>query len=73
MEENRSRNFQNILVRRLKELEAKKHTPETCNLKPETIGYQVIFATSNIANELNKPEYTVGDYYSQANKSLKNV
>lgn len=35
--------------------------------------YQVIFATSNIANELNKPEYTVGDYYSQANKSLKNV
>ena len=73
MEENRSRNFQNILVRRLKELEAKKHTPETCNLKPETIGYQVIFATSNMANELNKPEYTVGDYYSQANKSLKNV
>lgn len=45
----------------------------TCNLKPETIGYQVIFATSNIANELNKPEYTVGDYYSQSNKSLKNV
>lgn len=76
MEENRSRNFQNILVRRLKELEAKKKLEnkslnlELLNLEPS---YQVIFATSNIANELNKPEYTVGDYYSQANKSLKNV
>ena len=59
MEENRSRNFQNILVRRLADM----HKND----------YQVIFATSNIANELNKPEYTVGDYYSQANKSLKNV
>lgn len=76
MEENRSRNFQNILVRRLKELEAKKKLEnkslnlELLNLEPS---YQVIFATSNIANELNKPEYTIGDYYSQANKSLKNV
>lgn len=43
---------------------------EANNLEPS---YQVIFATSNIANELNKPEYTVGDYYSQANKSLKHV
>lgn len=59
MEENRSRNFQNILVRRLTDM----HKND----------YQVIFATSNIANELNKPEYTVGAYYSQANKSLKNV
>lgn len=59
MEENRSRNFQNILVRRLADM----HKND----------YQVIFATSNIANELNKPEYTVGAYYSQANKSLKNV
>lgn len=76
MEENRSRNFQNILVRRLKELEEKKKLEnkslnlELLNLEPS---YQVIFATSSIANELNKPEYTVGDYYSQANKSLKNV
>lgn len=91
MEENRSRNFQNILVRRLKELEAKKKLEnKSLNLEPCAVGhehlmnrsneannlepsYQVIFATSNIANELNKPEYTVGDYYSQANKSLKNV
>ena len=35
--------------------------------------YQVIFATSFIVDELNKPEYTVGDYYTQDNKSLKCV
>lgn len=83
MEENRSRNFQNILVRRLNELENKRLSTINSKLstdsKPSTLNsklnndYQVIFATSNIANELNKPEYTVGDYYSQANKSLKNV
>lgn len=73
MEENRSRNFQQILVQRLNALEEAKK-PETWNLKPETQpDYQVIFATSNIANELNKPEYTVGDYYTRDNKSLKNV
>lgn len=91
MEENRSRNFQNILVRRLKDLEEKKKLEnKSLNLEPCAVGhehlmnrsneannlepsYHVIFATSNIANELNKPEYTVGDYYSQANKSLKHV
>ena len=83
MEENRSRNFQNILVKRLNELENKRLSTINSKLstdsKPSTLNsklnndYQVIFATSNIANELNKPEYTVGDYYSQANKSLKNV
>lgn len=35
--------------------------------------YQVIFATSFIVDDLNKPEYTVGDYYTQDNKSLKCV
>ena len=59
MEENRSRNFQNILVRRLNNMPNKD--------------YQVIFATSNIANELNNTKYTIGDYYTQANKSLKYV
>ena len=31
--------------------------------------------TSNIADELNTPEYTytIGEYYTQSNKSLKNV
>lgn len=64
MEEDRSRNFQRILVKRLEELEEKK--------KLETY-YQVIFATSNIAHELNTTEYTVGEYYTRDNKSLKNV
>ena len=47
-----------------------KWSEQTCNLKPD---YQLIFATSMIAPELNKPEYTVGDYYTRENKSLKNV
>jgi len=59
MEEDRSRNFQRILVQRLKEM--------------GRTDYQVIFATSNIAPELNTPEYTIGEYYTQSNKSLKNV
>ena len=59
MEEDRSRNFQRILVRRIAEL----GNPD----------YQVIFATSNIAQELDTPEYTIGDSYTQDNKSLKFV
>jgi len=59
MEEDRSRNFQKILVNRLTEL----GNPD----------YQVIFATSNIAQELNTTNYTVGEYYTRENKSLKNV
>lgn len=59
MEEDRSRNFQRILVNRLTEL----GNPD----------YQVIFATSNIAQELNTIDYTVGEYYTRENKSLKNV
>lgn len=35
--------------------------------------YQLIFATSNIAEELDTPEYTIGEYYTQDNKSQKNV
>ena len=59
MEEDRSRNFQRILVDRLREL--------------KNDNYQVIFATSNIAQELNTSNYTVGEYYTRENKSLKNV
>jgi hypothetical protein len=40
------------------------------NLEPS---YQVIFATSMIAPELDKPEYTRGEFYTRENKSLKNV
>ena len=64
IEEDRARNFQRVVVRRLKELaESKDSHP----------AYQLIFATSNIAQELDKPEYTIGDYYTQDNKSLKHV
>lgn len=59
LEEDRSRNFQKILVRRLSEF----GNPD----------YQVIFATSMIAPELDNPQYTVGEFYTRENKSLKNV
>lgn len=57
MEENRSRNFQDILVKRLNDL--------------GNPNYQVIFATSNISQDLDSPQYTIGEYYTQDNKSLK--
>ena len=59
MEDSRSQNFQKILVKRLNDL----GNPD----------YQVIFATSMIAPELEKEEYVIGDYYTRENKSLKNV
>ena len=59
MEDSRTHNFQNILVKRLQEI----GNPD----------YQVIFATSMIAPELERKEYTRGEFYTQTNKSLKNV
>lgn len=59
MEETRAKNFQRMIVRRLKEMPNQE--------------YQLIFATSNIADELDTPEYTIGENYTQSNKSLKNV
>lgn len=59
MEEERAKNFQRMIVKRLNEL--------------GNNDYQLIFATSNIADELNTPDYTIGEEYSQSNKSLKNV
>ena len=73
LEEDRSRNFQRILVQHLNQIEAEKHRnlePGTLNIEPS---YQVIFATSMIAPELDKTEYTVGEFYTKDNKSLKNV
>ena len=73
MEEARAKNFQRMIVDRLNQIEAHKKKnlePGTLNLEPS---FQLIFATSNIADELNTPEYTIGDYYTQDNKSLKNV
>ena len=59
LEVERGINFQKTVVSRLQDVDEQT--------------YQVIFATSFIDDELNKPEYTVGDYYTQRNKSLKNV
>lgn len=70
MEEERAKNFQRMVVRRLQELETGNLNPETGTLEPN---YQLIFATSNIADELNTPAYTIGEEYSQSNKSLKNI
>lgn len=64
IEENRAKNFQLLVVKRLKEL---------ANAKEPHPSYQLIFATSYIAKELDTPEYTVGEYYTKDNKSLKNV
>ena len=49
---------------------SKNLEPGTLNLEPN---YQVIFATSMIAPELEREEYTRGEFYTQTNKSLKNV
>lgn len=59
MEENRAKNFQRIIMERLKQM-------PPCD-------YQLIYATSNIAEELDRPEFTIGEKYTPNNKSLKNV
>ncbi len=59
LELDRAVNFQRTVVRLLSE-----EYPDD---------FQLIFATSNIAEELDIPMYTVGDSYTQTNKSLKNV
>ena len=59
MEEERAKNFQRTIVKRLEEV--------------GNPNYQLIFATSNIAEELDTQEYTIGEFYTQENKSLKNV
>lgn len=63
LEEERSRNFQKVLVDRLGQINPPGAAPD----------YQVIFATSMIAPELDIPTYTIGDSYTQQNKSLKNI
>lgn len=56
MEVERSQNFQKQIVQLVR------------NSKITT---QIIFTTSMIAPELNIPEYTVGEYYTKQNKTLK--
>jgi hypothetical protein len=59
MEPERAANFQRLVVSRLKEMPNQD--------------YQLIFATSMIAPELEKPEFTIGENYTRENKSLKHV
>lgn len=68
--EDRAVNFQRTVVKMLKEHETRNLQPETGSSEPD---FQLIFATSMIAPELEKPEFTVGDFYTQDNKSLKFV
>ena len=59
LEQGRAEKFQRTVVNLLK--------------KENWDDYQLIFATSMIAPELNTEEYVIGDYYTEDNKSLKNV
>ena len=59
MEPDRAANFQRLVVKRLKDL--------------GNTEYQLIFATSMIAPELDREEYIIGDNYTRENKGLKNV
>ena len=59
MEPDRAANFQRLVVRRLSEMPNQN--------------YQLIFATSMIAPELESSEYTIGEIYTRENKSLKFV
>lgn len=59
IEKERSQNFQNLVVET-----AEKYSKEN---------YQIIFTTSMISEELKDSEYTVGDYYTITNKTLKHI
>lgn len=59
IEKIRAENFQRILIK-----EAEKYNSED---------YQMIYTTSFIPEELNVPKYTVGEFYTKSNPSLKNV
>lgn len=89
LEQGRAEKFQRTVVRLLKEMELEEkkklttdHTLYTINstlceastdYKLYTLNYQLIYATSMIAPELDTEEYVIGDYYTEDNKSLKNV
>ena len=59
METKRAQNMQRIIIEKLS-----KYAPDD---------YQIIFATSMIADEFDNANYVVGDKYTEDNKSLKNV
>lgn len=55
----RARNFQKILIDRVSEFKENS--------------YQMIYTTSFISDELRDSPYCVGEYYTEANPSLKNI
>lgn len=59
IEKIRAENFQKILVEEAEKFNSKN--------------YQMIYTTSFIPDELNIDKYTVGDFYTEQNPSLKNV
>jgi len=59
IEKERAQNFQKILIN-----ETKKFNKDS---------FQLIYTTSFIPDELNTDEYCVGEYYSEQNRTLKNV
>lgn len=59
IEKIRAENFQKILVQEAEKFDAKE--------------YQMIYTTSFIPDELNIEKYTVGEFYTEQNASLKNV
>lgn len=56
MEDDRSKNFQKVVVEALSRYET---------------DFQIVFATKNIDESLNSKNYIVGEVYSESNKSLK--
>ena len=59
IEEGRAQNFQQILIDRLQMFDANS--------------YQVIYTTSYITAELDKSDLVVGEHYTAANRTLKNL
>ena len=59
MEENRAKNFQRTIIKYLQEI--------------GNDNYQLIYATSMCADEYDNAQYTIGEKYSENNKSLKNL
>lgn len=59
MEENRAKNFQRTIIKYLQEI--------------GNNNYQLIYATSMCADEYDNEQYTIGEKYSENNKSLKNL
>lgn len=60
IEKERAQNLQNILIKRILELDPNNQ-------------HQLIYTTSYITDELRKSEYIVGDYYTKNNPSLKHI